>query len=62
MFRVWEREIPKPDFAIHHAAKVGAWPSETSQQMLEDVGSVFDLSLYTRIQTFGNATKSWDLR
>eukprot|EP00435_Cladocopium_sp_Y103_P012855 s946_g3.t1 len=21
VFRVWEREIPKPDFAIHHAAK-----------------------------------------
>ena len=20
---MWEREIPKPDFAIHHAAKVG---------------------------------------
>ena len=29
--RVWEREIPKPDFAIHHAAKarevdrLGGW-------------------------------------
>lgn len=23
VLRVWEREIPKPDFAVHHAAKVG---------------------------------------
>ena len=52
MFRVWEREIPKPDFAIHHAAKVGTWPrhdpktKELVRNVTTNVGSVFDLSNY----------------